>query len=475
MRLRGFIGQSYNLDAKSIDAQRSVNLFPRVNESGTSKEQEVIALIDTPGLSEKVNVGDGLPQRGSIKTTTDVYYTVNGGKLFKINSDFTATEIGTLSTSTGHVSMADNGITLAIVDGSYAYYVTLADDTFTPNADSDLESFDNVIFQDGYFIFSGDSKVQISGLFDTTIDALDFTTSEGSPDTIVGIISLERLLYVANTQTIEAYSNTGNADFPFERMDGSFLEIGLAARFSLVKSRDEIFFIGSDKDGSGLVFKARGANIQKISTHVIDQKIASYGDISEAKGYVYQEEGSSFYVLNFVGQDTTWVYDIKTGMWHERTYTNDGAQERHRAYSHAYAYSTHLVGDYETGSIYEMSRQYKTDNGEEIVRFRVSPHLSGSGNEVEITSLEIDIESGVGLDGLGQGTDPQIMLQVSKDGGRSFGTELWTSMGKIGETKARAKWRRLGQGRDIVFKVQVSDPVQVVMIGANAEIGVLAS
>jgi hypothetical protein len=475
MRFPGFIGASYNLDSVAIDAQRCVNWFLRVTESGSGKEGDPAALIDRPGYDELVNVGDGLPQRGSIETTTGVYYTVNGGRLFKVDEDFEETEIGVLSTSEGHVSMADNGIHLAIVDGTYFYKITLADDTFERVDDNDLECYIQVLYLDGYFIFIGEDKFQISDLLSTEVEGLEFGTSEGSPDAIVGGETLEEDLYVFNTRTTEVFFNSGNADFPFEPKKGAFLEIGLGARFSLAKSKDHLFFIGRDKDGSGMVYKARGANMEKISTFVIDQKIASYGDISNAKGYVYQDEGVSFYVLNFDNADTTWVYDINSGLWHERTFTNDGVQERDRGYSHAYAYSTHMVGDYESGKIYKMSREFFSDDGEEIVCVRTCPHVSDTGKKLKHKSFELDMERGTGLDGLGQGTDPQAMLTFSNDGGYSYNTEIWKPIGKIGERNKRIVWHRLGQAYDRVYKLQISDPVRRVLLGVNLELEAEAS
>lgn len=470
MRFPGFIGPSYNLDTLAIDAQRCVNWFPRVTESGYGKEAEPMALIDRPGKKELLNVGEGLPQRASIETSNGVYYTVNGGKIIRVNADWSSEDIGTLSTSEGHVSMADNGIHLAIVDGTYFYRVNLADDTFELVIDEDLECYLQVLYQDGYFIFIGRDKFQISNLLSTDVDPLEFATSEGSPDGIVGAISLERQIYIGNDRTFEIFFNAGDADFPFQRMEGAFLEIGLAARHSLVKTKDHIFFVARDKDGAGMVYKARGANMERISTHVIEQKISSYGDITNAKAYVYQDEGSSFYIINFDGADTTWCYDITTGLWHERTFTNDGRQERDRAYSHAYAYSKHLVGDYETGSIYEMSRKYLSDNGDEFICQRTCPHISASGKRLKFPEFQVDMEVGTGIDGLGQGIDPKAMLSFSSDGGYTYGNEMWADIGRIGQRKKRVIWRRLGSARDRVFKLQISDPVRRVLVGANLKV-----
>jgi hypothetical protein len=83
--------------------------------------------------------------------------------------------------------------------------------------------------------------------------------------------------------------------------------------------------------------------------------------------------------------------------------------------------------------------------------------------------IQLDVESGVGLDGTQQGTNPQAMLQFSDDGGHTWSNEKWTSMGLIGQTKLRAIWRRLGSSRDRVYRIKISDPVKVVLIGAELD------
>ena len=83
--------------------------------------------------------------------------------------------------------------------------------------------------------------------------------------------------------------------------------------------------------------------------------------------------------------------------------------------------------------------------------------------------FELDVESGVGLTS-GQGSDPQIMLDWSDDGGHSFGPlQPWRSIGKIGAYRARLRWRRMGQFRERIIRMQISDPVKRVVIAANAE------
>ncbi|KKL95841.1 hypothetical protein LCGC14_1850500, partial [marine sediment metagenome] len=83
-------------------------------------------------------------------------------------------------------------------------------------------------------------------------------------------------------------------------------------------------------------------------------------------------------------------------------------------------------------------------------------------------SFQLDMETGLGL-ASGQGKDPQAMLRISRDGAHSWGNEHWVSAGKQGKFLHRAKWNRLGQARDFVLEVTITDPVPVTLISALLE------
>jgi hypothetical protein len=67
-------------------------------------------------------------------------------------------------------------------------------------------------------------------------------------------------------------------------------------------------------------------------------------------------------------------------------------------------------------------------------------------------------------------TFPQAMLRWSNDGGSTWSNEHWTGVGQMGRYKNRAIWRRLGQARDRIFEVVVTDPVNFVIISANLKV-----
>jgi hypothetical protein len=463
----GFIGPSYTLRSVDVDAQRCVNLYPELNELGTGRHREIAALVSTPGL-EKIATLAG-PGRGLYTSAGGRLFAVSGNKFYEITLTV-ALEYGTLSTTTGQVCMSDNGIDVLIVDGAKGYVFTLATNTFAEITDPDFPQATACAFIDQYLIVNeaGTGKFWLSALSDATDwDGLDFATSEGSADLLLTLLADHRELWLFNEKSSEVFFNSGNADFPFERLQ--FLEHGIGAAETARKIDNSVFWLEQDENGRGIVFRADAYQPRRVSTFAVETAIAGYGDISSAVAYTYQDKGHSFYVLNFPNADTTWVLDISIGLWHERNYTKPGGgYGRHRAQNHAFAGGRHIVDDYENGNLYEMKDSVLTDDGATITRQRRAPHLSNNGNRLEVHALEVDMETGVGL-ATGKGSDPKAMLRISRDGGHTWGNELQIGMGKQGDHKHRARWRRLGLARNFVFEVTVTDPVPVTMISALLE------
>lgn len=468
MRFIGFIGPSYQLRSVNVDCQRCVNLYPELDEIGTGKEREVAALVSTPGLSLLTTIGDG-PIRGTWVASNGQFFVVSANGLYQVDALWNATLLGNIQTFTGQVSIADNGFQLVVVDGANGYVWDFTLLTFVHISDPAFYGADVVSFQDGYLIFNkpGTNVFYITGLNAVTFSALDFASKEGNPDNIVSIIADHRNLWLFGSETIEVFYDSGAVLFPFQRIEGAFIEYGCAAALSVAKMNNTVIWLGQDKRGSGMVMMANGYMPQRISTHAVEGAIQGYSNISDATAYTYQEEGHHFYVLNFPSANTTWVFDSTTNLWHERVFTNQGQFERHRSNCHSYFNGMHVVGDYQNGNLYQMSTSFYDDNGSSITRLRASPHLTDGLTNIFYSSFQLDMETGTGLDGTGQGTNPQTVLQFSDDGGHSWSNEKWAGFGKIGKTKTRALFHRLGRSRDRVFRVKITDPVKVVLIGAE--------
>jgi hypothetical protein len=372
--------------------------------------------------------------------------------------------------------MADNGLQLVVVDGngtSGGYQLTLADNTFAQITDPNFLGADLVTFQDGYFIFNKPSSQEfyISPLNAVTpFNALAIGSKSGSPDNLVGQIACNQNLYLFGSQSTEVYYDSGDTPMPFSRIQGAVLNVGCAAKFTIAKLGSQVYWVGGDDTGVGIVYKMQGYQQQRISTPAIESIIRSIGttNLASARAWTYQQSGHLFYCLNLPTTNSTWVYDASTGLWHERAYLGSWSLERHRADCSAVAYGLNVVGDYANGNIYSLDVSTYTDNGTSIVRLRAAPHISKDLVRLFHSRFQLDMETGVGLSS-GQGSDPQAILEWSDDGGHTWSNEHWASFGAIGNTKTRVNWRRLGRSRDRVYRIKISDPVKVTLIGAEIE------
>ena len=459
--------------ARSVNAadNRMVNLFPEaVPEAG----KEPGFLNRCPGLRIVATVGSG-PIRG-LWSHSNILYVVSGTEFYKVTTSYVATKIGDVS-GTGPVSMADNGTQLFIACNgpSYIYnYSTLA---FGQITDPDFAGAVNVGYLDGYFVFNepNSQRVWVTALLDgTSIDPLEFASAEGSPDGLVALIVDHREAWLFGTDSTEVWYNSGDADFPLTRIQGAFNEIGCVAAYSVAKLDNGIFWLGADARGQGIVYRANGYTGQRVSTHAIEYAIQSYSTISDAVAYTYQQEGHAFYVLCFPTAGKTWVYDVSVDAWHERAGFLAGDFVRHRGNCHANYQGLPHIGDYETGTVYVFDLSIFTDGGVTQKWLRSWRALPSGANNLKRTvhhSLQLDAETGVGLTGEAVvGVNPQVMLRFSDDGGHTWSNEKWTSLGAIGTYGTRAIWRRLGMTtklRDRVYEVSGTDPVKIVILGAE--------
>lgn len=455
-----FVGPSYNTEAVSFDCQRSINLYPIISESGTSKS--VSALRRTPGLSVFATAPGG-PIRGGFTSTSGRAFLVSAQYFVEMNSDGSTTTHGSLNTQSSRVVIAENNTQVMVVDGQDGWIFTKSTNSWAQIVDADFPVTSYVSYQDGYFIVveDGTQNFFISALGDgTSWDALDYTTVESGPDNLVAVLSDKGNLWCFGNRSIEVYQNTGAASFPFERIPGAIIQTGCEAHHTIQKFNNTVVWLGTDEQGQGVVWMANGYQAQRISTAAVERQIARVSNFSQAYAFVYHEQGHLFYCLQIQGLDTTWCFDAQTAMWHERMYKNaaTNSMELHRASCHLFFNKKNYVGDRVTGDIYEMSLDLYDDAGDEQVWIRIAPHIQDEKQLISYHTFELDMEVGVGL-ASGQGSDPQIFMQYSDDGARTWSSELWRSIGETGDYFKRVVWRQLGRARDRVFKVSGSDPV----------------
>jgi len=466
MRFKGFVGPAYIKASLNVECQKCVNLYPEMNEIGTGKEGEIAALMSTPGILTWITLPTS-PVRAVYTASNGMMYAVGGNKCYRITDTPAAVLLGTLASSTGYVSFSDNGIAVVLTDGPTGYSIDIVTDVFTSSTFPSFPGATTLGYLDAYILgnIPNSGRFFWTNLNSVTIDPLDFATAEGLPDNMIALYVNNQEAWLFGAKTTEVFYDCGDANQPFVRRNGAVMEYGLSAPFGVAKLNNTLYWPAQNENGQGIVVAASGYQPSRVSNHGIET--AMHGkDLSTARAWAYQEAGHGFYVLNFA--DETWAYDVSTSQWHQRSSLGSGVEHRIRADCHCFAYGKHLVGDYITGVIYEQSLAFLSDSVGSSPKTRSSPHISNEMNRIFYHKFQLDMEIGVGL-AVGLGSDPQVALSWSDDGGHTWSAERWRSGGLIGDYKRRVIWNQLGSARDRVFKIRITDPVKVVILGADLE------
>ena len=420
--------QSAQNDTKPLSSERLVNMYAEQAPRGAVSQ---IVLQPHPGL---VAVTTALGSVYGLAVHNGSMYAATAAGLYKV----TPAGVATVQAYSGSISSAGttilyNGISFYCAPSQQATYM------------------------DGYFLRMETSylgRFAWAGPYSTTWDALDFATAEGAPDGLVGILAAHRELWLFGAKTTEIWYNSGNRDLTFERMPNAFVERGALGGIALVGSAP--YWLGDD----GLVYRANGYLPERISTASIEQRIADQSDAP--RGFSITINGHQIYVLRFGG--LCLCYDTTTGLWHER---NTWQTSTWDATCSEFFDGVNYIGT--SSGLYRLDDSIYSDDGATLERRVVTPPLFVDDAYARMARVELLAEMGVGLT-TGQGSDPQVMLRWSDDGGRTWSHEHWRSLGQIGEYKQRARWWRMGRFRERTFELVITDPVRVSILGMSAVI-----
>jgi hypothetical protein len=468
----------YRLDSLPLSNQECANFYAMRPEKAAPTK---VALLIPSGIEEATTAGANAKNRGG-HNFLGLPYFVQGTELYRIDQAIDGFGAVTYSSTlvsgatplpgTEMVIMADNGqeggqmvIVCPALATQFNAYIYTTGGGLVAIADSDFDGpVADVNYVDGYFWFtkSDGQKVFISDLRDgSSYISTDFTRAEADPDYNVRSFILRNQPYVFGEQTVQAYQNVGGTGFPFTYIQGSVQAKGLASIYAIAEVNDLMAFLGGAVNEKPSIWISNGGSIEKLATIAIDQEIASYSatTIQSCFTWNYSEDGAQFLAFSFPGE-RCFVYDFTSQEWHTReSVDNMGQLVGCRIASVVKAYGVLLCGDLLTNKIGILQKGYYFEYGEYLPRRFVTPQIDNEGQPFFIDSVEPVVQSGVGLT-TGQGSNPQISLSVSRNGGRSFEGAISRSIGRIGEYDHRTIWTELGRvPREVCFKFEVSDPV----------------
>jgi hypothetical protein len=491
-----FIGGSYEYRSKGVSVQRTLNLYPENIENNEGKVNQT--LVYTPGSVNVATIGTdttaicrGFWYSSTGPTSRSLLYTAYGNKVYRVNPDLTIIELGDIASGTGPVQISDNGFVLVVADGVNLYQLDLlASDvtapstwaqvslpflagTTTPLRPSQVQFLNQrfiINSQRGEFYFSELASTEFYASGD--INQQNFYSAESNADIIKTIQVVGNRLWLFGERSYEVWSGTGTTnDDPFSFMQGSASGMGVQSERSVGTIYESVFFLGASDAGINTVFMSQGLNMpQRISTNALENTISTISDAQGAIGWCYYNEGHIFYVLTFPNADRTFVFDVSTNLWHERstrdwTTTTDIAWEPLFAVT---AYNEVYHGSVLNNRLLKLdSNKYTDADDKPIVRQRITPIYMSDFNPVKIREFFLDLEVGTTPLLAGLGRDPQVVLDVSRDGGYTWINYDWRSIGAQGDYTETVKWSNLGSGRAIAVRLTFSDPSPIVLYGAR--------
>lgn len=474
-------GKPYTSKSIIASNQRCMNLYGEANKDPQAPVPVTEYL--TPGT-----VLYSAPQvpgraRASYSTSIGTAYIVIAQTVYFVAANGALVFVGNIADRASQVIMADNGLTLVLVDGVEGWVIDLATNAFSQIIDPAFYGADYVIFLDTFYVFNRPDTnqfyisvsmadfAQLSG--GSAFDPLDIAAKSGSADHIVAIATAHKELWLIGSLTTEVWIGTGAADFYFQLQQGAYINHGCCAPFSVAGQDVITFWIMQDKEGSGIVVRGANYQLSEISTPAIVAEFKRYATMADAIGTCFQIDDHAFYCLSFPTANKTWLYDLTMDRWTEWSWLNvdDGSNNRHRINTAMFVYGKNLIIDWETGTLWQLDPDVGTDNEVPIVRTRTFMHMLDELNRVSYlnftanmqvgTSPQVDVEEGEEL--------PTVRLSWSDDRGKTFSFPIEQTLGNEGQYDTILTWNRLGMARDRVFKLEWSAPVITALNGAFME------
>lgn len=329
---------------------------------------------------------------------------------------------------------------------------------------SDGITVDTIEVDSGEYCFLDDYGVQM------------YFNAESSSDRVTAIYSVGALLTLYGPSSIEFWQRGDAESFQtWQRVSYTInKEQGLEAKFSLASVNQTQFCIGTGKANAKCVLMIEGTKVSKISEEWLD-RILNDNEISNTRAWTYSKNNHSFYIFT-VGNET-YCYDVMTGEWHIRSSRNYYNSET-KPYMPLYAVwfnNKIITGCCENGNLYVLDdNYYKEDFDSEhslpLYRVRQTPVITADYKPFVLYQLSLECNAGT-IENYGKLS--KALLQMSNDGGYTFGNVIDASLGERGQYSARLSWLNLGMTRQCVLKVMFSEDSDFVISDANLRFNIL--
>ncbi|MBI0474219.1 hypothetical protein D9601_02415 [Sphingomonas sp. MA1305] len=402
---------------------RLVNLYAEQVPTG----KDSVVLLPRPALRKTGQIGSG-PVNGIFQQSN-----ISGNALFVLSGDTLYAGPLALGTVTGAGTAKFAGVDGAtmLTRGADLYRTDGA--TLTQIAFPDGASTTAIAYLAGYAVASRANTRRLYFALDSTNwDALDYVSAEQSTEAIIGMSVLVDQLAVFCTRHTEFFFVTGDADAPFQRVQGRIFDKGAKTKDAIVRMDNTVFWVGHDN----IVYRADNEPV-RVSDHGIEELISKS---QTAVAWSYPWQGHLFYVLQL--DTTTIAYDAATQQWHELA---SYGRDRWRGRIGFYGLSGMVVGDEVDGTLYTLDENTYADQYEVISR-EFTVLIDGPAF---VNTLSVDVSNATDDNPGGL-----LELRTSRDNGKNWSAYRQQNLGGTGQTRKRAMFRRCGRADQTGYVMQ---------------------
>jgi len=432
-----------------VATARLINGYP---EFGGEDAKSPFALYGAPGLTRWDNGAFTGAERGMIELSANQLIAVLGNQIVSFDQGANGTVLANLVGS-GRVFMALNRASppqIGIVTNAGQYYVLQAG-VLTLNTDPDLPAPNSIDYLRGRFLYGINAmgRVYASDADNgTSINALAFGDINSNADGLVRVMVNAGFFYAFGTKSLEIWQadpSLAGQPFPFSPVQQD-IEYGLTGPHTAAKFEKALIWV----DQNLIVRYGRDGGAERVSPHWVERLIKrlSVTDRALMVGSVHSFDGHETYTLK--GANFTVCLDLpfakKAGFdraWYERkSYPND----RWRVNSSILFNGRYIMGDEGNGRLYALNPDDFTENGNDHVLEIWCPHSHRFPERLIADGFELDMVSGVGLNSTDAwNADPEIMVDQSRDGGKTFGGERRAIIGRQGEFQQTIRLNKWGR------------------------------
>lgn len=424
-----------------------------------------------PGFADFATLSGGGKIRAQLAIGAKLYV-VADRSVYVVDTAGAASIIGGFPTD-GPVYMGRNRrepAQIGIVSEGLYKVIDTGSDALTDVIVPGLDPPQSFAVVDGYGILPGPGdKWYITTSDDfSAVDLLDFASAESNPDDVVRVIAYNNEVWFFGSKTIEPWRNVGTA-FPFARTTS--IQQGCLAAGSVAIADDKLIWIADDRT---VRLTAGSYGGQEISNPGVVRSIEGDANQADITATTFTFQGHHFYVLN--GTDYSWQYDVKERVWSERTskYLNRWRIENVTEFNGGL-----LAGDYANGKLYTMATSDLSEAGNPLDWLVQFPPVLAHPHGLTFDALYLNMVTGVGLNTTDAANlNPEIMIDWSDDGGRTWSEQRLNEVGRLGETQTTVEEFALGsleRANARTFRARMTADVQKGLFGATANVEALAA